>query len=156
MTMKHNPTNHTSHPVACALLPAQLPLIGAQVRCGFPSPAEDFPLQVFDVIAHITPHPTATFTMRVSGDSMQDAGILDGCMIVVDRAITPQHGHIVVAVVDGEFTVKQLFQREGRSELHAANAAFSPIVLQGLQELQVWGVVTASIVEHLQHTRRKK
>ncbi len=154
--MNHTRPDPSSHPMPCALAPAPLPLIGAQVRCGFPSPAEDFPLQVFDVMAHITQHPAATFTMRVSGDSMQDAGILDGCMIVVDRAIAPQHGHIVVAVVDGEFTVKRLFLRHGRSELHAANAAFSPIVLQGMQELQVWGVVTASIVEHLQHARRTK
>lgn len=154
--MNHTRPDHASHPMPCALAPVPLPLVGAQVRCGFPSPAEDFPLQVFDVMAHITQHPAATFTMRVSGDSMQDAGILDGCMIVVDRAIAPQHGHIVVAVVDGEFTVKRLFLRHGRSELHAANAAFSPIVLQGLQELQVWGVVTASIVEHLQHVRRTK
>lgn len=111
--MNHTRPDHASHPMPCALAPVPLPLVGAQVRCGFPSPAEDFPLQVFDVMAHITQHPAATFTMRVSGDSMQDAGILDGCMIVVDRAIAPQHGHIVVAVVDGEFTVVKVDTASG-------------------------------------------
>ena len=71
------------------------------VRAGFPSPAEDFQAERIDVLKYIVLHPQATYTLRVRGDSMRDEGIFDGDVILVDRAIKPRHGHIVVAVVDG-------------------------------------------------------
>ena len=87
-----------------------LPVCGVSVRAGFPSPADDF------VVERL-----ATYFWRVRGDSMRDAGIDDGCIIAVDRAIKPKHGSIVVAIVDGECTVKNLHQRAGRLKLRAAN-----------------------------------
>ena len=76
---------------------------------------------------------------------MRDAGIFDGDMLVVDKAIKPRHGHIVVAVVDGEFTVKYLHMRAGRVKLKPANATFPEILPKEGQTLEVWGVVTSAI-----------
>lgn len=90
-------------------------------------------------------HPQATFLMRVSGTSMQDAGIGDGDMLVIDRAIKPRHGHVVVAVVDGEYTVKYLHHRAGRVRLKAANPTFPDIIPKDGQTIEVWGVVTSCI-----------
>ena len=90
-------------------------------------------------------HPQATYFWRVRGDSMRDAGIDDGCIIAVDRAIKPKHNSIVVAIVDGDFTVKQLYQRQGRIKLKAANPTFPDIVPKDGQTVEVWGVVSSCI-----------
>lgn len=122
-----------------------LPVAGWPVAAGFPSPAEDFLVQRIDLTQELITHPQATFLLRVSGESMRDAGIFDGDMLVVDKAIKPRHGHVVVAVVDGEFTVKYLYQRAGRVKLRPANPTFPEITPHEGQLLEVWGVVTASI-----------
>lgn len=122
-----------------------LPLAGDTVRAGFPSPAEDLAVKRIDLTQELVTHPQATFLLRVSGDSMRDAGIFDGDMLVVDKAVKPRHGHVVVAVVDGEFTVKYLHQRAGRVRLRAAHPAYPDITPREGQTLEVWGVVTASI-----------
>lgn len=122
-----------------------LPMAGDKVRAGFPSPAEDFAVNRVDLTQELVTHPQATFLLRVSGDSMRDAGIFDGDTLVVDKAVKPRHGHIVVAVVDGEFTVKQLYQRAGRVKLRAANPTFPDITPKEGQTIQVWGVVTSCI-----------
>lgn len=138
-----------------------LPLISSTIRCGFPSPAEDFPTQPFNLMEHIAPRPVATFMMRVRGDSMQDAGIRDGDLIVVDRSLQARHGDIVVAVVNGEFTVKQLYQRDGRCELHPANETYPIITFKDGNTLEIWGVVTAAVTQfikpsaHSRNTRAK-
>lgn len=95
--------------------------IDTSVSAGFPSPAEDFQAERIDVLKHIIVHPQATYTLRVRGDSMRDEGIFDGDVILVDRAIKPRHGHIVVAVVDGAFTCKKLWLRVGKLKLLSAN-----------------------------------
>ena len=120
-------------------------LAGDKVCAGFPSPAEDFAVQRIDLTAILVVHPQATFLLRVSGDSMREAGIFDGDTLVVDKAIKPRHGHIVVAVVDGEFTVKFLYQRAGRTKLQAANPTFPDITPREGQTIEVWGVVTSCI-----------
>lgn len=122
-----------------------LPMAGDKVRAGFPSPAEDLAVKRVDLTQELVAHPQATFLLRVGGDSMRDVGIFDGDTLVVDKAVKPRHGHIVVAVVDGEFTVKQLYQRAGRVKLRAANPTFPDITPRDGQTIQVWGVVTASI-----------
>ena len=119
--------------------------IDTSVRAGFPSPAEDFQAERIDVLKHIIVHPQATYTLRVRGDSMRDDGIFDGDVILVDLAIKPRHGHIVVAVVDGAFTCKKLWLRGGRLKLQAANPAFEDIIPQEGQTIEVWGVVLASV-----------
>ena len=121
-------------------------LVGS-VKAGFPSPAEDHAGQRIDLFDRLNSHPQATFFMRVSGLSMTDAGICEGDVIVVDRSIKPKNGQIVVAVVDGEFTVKQLVMRAGVVKLRAANPTFKDIVLKEGQELVVWGVVKAALKE---------
>lgn len=125
-----------------------LPMVGDTVRAGFPSPAEDFNCQRVDLTAQLVVHPMATFLVRVRGDSMKEAGIFDGCVLVVDRAIRASHGHIVVAVLDGgDFTVKYLNKRHGRVWLSAANPTYPDIVPREGQTLEIWGVVTACIKE---------
>lgn len=118
------------------------------VQAGFPSPAEDYAGKRIDVLEHLVKHPQATYQMRVRGESMREAGIFDGDVILVDKAITPRSGQIVVAVVDGEFTVKQLWQRAGRMKLKAANPTFADITPKDGQTITVWGVVVASIKVH--------
>ena len=115
------------------------------VAAGFPSPAEDLGGQRIDLGQLLITHPQATYFLRVSGNSMVDAGIFDRDIMLVDRAIKPRHGHIVVAIVDGDFTVKQLYQRGGRIKLKAANPTYPDITLKDGQTLEVWGVVTATV-----------
>ena len=134
-------------PVPIQISPAGLllPLARDTVQAGFPSPAEDFTVKRIDLTAELIVHPQATFLLRVSGDSMRDAGIFDGDMLVVDKAIKPRHGHVVVAVLDAEFTVKYLYQRAGRTKLKPANPTFPEITPKDGQTVEVWGVVTSSI-----------
>ena len=134
-----------SNPILLAGTPLMLPLAGDRVCAGFPSPAEDFAVKRIDLTEILVTHPQATFLLRVSGESMKDAGIFDGDMLVVDKAIKPRHGHVVVAVVDGEFTVKYLYQRSGRVKLRPANVTFPDITPTDGQTIEVWGVVTCSI-----------
>lgn len=129
-------------PGACAL---PLPLADTRVHAGFPSPAEDFGETRIDLNVELIRHPQATFFLRVAGDSMHEAGIDDGDIVVVDRALKPRHRHIVVAVVDGDFTIKWLALRAGRIKLQAANPTYPDIVPKDGQTLEVWGVVTSCI-----------
>jgi DNA polymerase V len=120
-------------------------LIRNRVCAGFPSPAEDLGAQRIDLTQMLVVHAQATYFLRASGQSMIEAGIFDNDILVVDRAIKPRHNHIVVAVVDGDFTVKRLYQRAGRIKLKAANPTYPDIVPQEGQTIEVWGVVTSSI-----------
>ena len=137
--------NALNEPVPLSHAQVLLPLAGDRVQAGFPSPAEDFAVKRIDLTEVLVTHPQATFLLRVSGESMKDAGIFDGDMLVVDKAIKPRHGHIVVAVVDGEFTVKYLYQRAGRVKLKPANVTYPEITPKEGQTLEVWGVVTCAI-----------
>lgn len=120
-------------------------LLRGRVCAGFPSPAEDLGAQRIDLTQILISHPQATYFLRASGQSMVEAGIFDNDILVVDRAVKPRHNHIVVAVVDGDFTVKKLYQRAGRTKLKAANPTFADIVPKDGQTVEVWGVVTATI-----------
>lgn len=133
-------------------VPTKIPLMlyASRVRAGFPSPAEDYVEGQLDLNEHLVARPAATFLIRVVGDSMIGAGIFPNDLLVVDRSLLPVHGSIVVAVVDGELTVKRLHQRFGILALEAANPAFQPIEISGDMELWCWGVVTSSIHEFTQ------
>lgn len=131
-----------------APVPLKLPLFGHKVRAGFPSPADDYIEAWLDLNEHLIEHREATFFVRAKGDSMIGAGIHEGVMLVVDRALDPQHGDIVIAIIDGELTVKRLEKRRGKVRLIAENPAYAPIEFQDGQELMVWGVVT-SIIQKL-------
>ena len=115
------------------------------VQGGFPSPAEDHAIERVDLNKVLIKHPQATFLMRVRGDSMREAGIDDGDVVLVDRAIKATHGHVVVAVVDGEFTVKRLWQRGRNVKLQPANPTYPDILPRDGQTIEVWGVVTNAI-----------
>lgn len=134
-------------PVAfdAAVKELSFPIAGVTVRAGFPSPADDFAVERLDLLKLLVKHPQATFFWRVRGDSMREAGIEDGCIIVVDRAIRPKHGSIVVALVDGECTVKYLHQRTGRTKLRAANPTYPDIVPKDSQTIEIWGVVSGCV-----------
>lgn len=135
----------SNRPTPLSDVPLLATLIVNSVCAGFPSPAEDLGAQRIDLTQVLVVHPQATYFLRASGQSMVEAGIFDKDIMVVDRAIKPRHNHIVVAVVDGDFTVKYLYKRADRIKLKAANPTFPDIVPKEGQTIEVWGVVTASI-----------
>lgn len=117
-------------------------LMAAPVKAGFPNPAEDAGGMALDLNSLLVRHPVSTFYLRVEGDSMAGAGIVSGDIVVVDKSLEPKNGDIVVAAVDGEFTLKYL-KRDGQSAwLVAANPAYPSIALHEAIEASLWGVVT--------------
>ena len=122
-----------------------LPFFLSRVPAGFPSPADDYLEGELDLNELLIQHPAATFFVRLAGDSMVNAGLFDGDILVVDRAVTASHGHIVVAVIEGDMTVKRLHSQSGRVELHPENSAYKPIVFGEGGELVIWGVVIGSV-----------
>ena len=119
--------------------------VHGRLPAGFPSPADDFSVEAIDLNAVLVPRPVSTFLWRVGGTSMQDAGISDGDVLVVDRSLRPQHGDVVVAQLDSQFTVKYLHRRAGRIKLVPANPTFPEICPKDGQELLIVGVVTSAI-----------
>ena len=117
-------------------------MFGCPVPAGFPSPADDHFDGPFDLTKHLFRHPASTFLARVSGDSMIGAGIHPGDLVAVDRALRARHGSIVVAVVEGEQTLKRLQLRAGEPWLVAENARYPPLAVSRDTGLVVWGVVT--------------
>ena len=130
-------------------LPLPLPFFDTSIPAGFPSPAADYIQNTIDLHERLVHHPAATFFVRVSGDSMIDTGIVDGSILVVDASRQPQSGDIVVATIDGKYTVKRLRSVAGRFELHAENARMNYPPLCPSEDLQIFGVVTSHIVEHI-------
>lgn len=117
------------------------PLYSDQVQAGYPSPAEDVPAEKLDLGSYLVQNPASTFFVKVTGDSMIGAGIFQDDLLVVDRSVEAANGDVVVAVVDGEFTVKRLFISKRKIELRPENSKFEPITLNDESELNVWGVV---------------
>ena len=130
-----------------AILPPHLtevvsvPLYSHTVPAGQPAPADDDIEDLIDLNDYLMPRRDASFLVRVKGESMVDAGIRDGDLLVVDRSRPPVDGKIVVAALDGELTVKRLSTRHGRVQLLPANPAFAPIDIDEGCELMIWGVV---------------
>ena len=115
------------------------------VACGFPSPADDYLERPLDFNELLIRNPAATFAVCLSSDSMVGAGLFPGDIAVVDRSVTPTPGCIVLALLDGEFTVKRYRPAEDRVVLQAENPAFPDIEVTGDRAFEVWGVVTKSI-----------
>ena len=132
-------------PVPLSQAPVWVNALPCRVAAGFPSPAEDHAVKRVDLMEQLIKHPQATFLLRVRGESMKDAGIFDNDVVLVDRAINPRSGQVVVAVVDGEFVCKTLWQRAGRMKLKAANPTFADISPKDGQTVEIWGVVVAAI-----------
>ena len=125
--------------------PSAAPFFLARISAGFPSPADDYMESALDLNAYLVRNPAATFMVRVGGDSMAGAGIADGDLLVVDRSEEAVHGKIVVAVLDGELTVKRLQIRKHVRLLVPENPKYKPLRIEPGQELQIWGVVTGVI-----------
>lgn len=114
------------------------------VHAGFPSVAQDYMVADFSLDDHVIPHPETTFIVSVTGDSMQDAGIWDGDLLIVDRGLDPESGDVVIAALDGELTVKRLLVNGGGVLLHPENPLYDDIIVGEPQDLVIWGVVTGS------------
>lgn len=125
----------------------ELPLFTARISAGFPSPADDYIDRKLDLNEYLIKHPAATFFVRVQGDSMIDAGIHSGDILIVDRALEPADGKIVIAVLYSELTVKRIKKTKTKLSLLPENPAFKPIEVTPEMGLEVWGVVT-----HVIHT----
>jgi len=118
------------------------PIFSSSVPAGFPSPADDYIEGQLDLNEYFVPHPSATFYVRVTGESMTGAGILPDDILIVDRSLDAVHDSIVIAVVNNELTVKRLYKRNGRIELRPENPAYPVIQLDQEMELTIWGVVS--------------
>ena len=130
--------------------PLKRPIYEGKILAGqsrFPSAAQGYELDDLDLNQRYITNPPATFFFRVAGDSMLNAGIFPGSIVIVDRSIKPKSSHIVVAVVDGEMIVKKLYKRGEVIKLLSENPAYAPIEFKEGQELIIWGVVKAVINE---------
>ena len=130
----------TPLPLAPGLPRRALPLASEQIPAGFPSPADDYMEVGIDLNEELIQHPSSTFFLRVSGDSMTAAGIHNGDLLVVDRSLHPRPGRIVVAVLDGAFTLKRLMRDQRGLVLEAANPTYPTLELRHCTEVQIWGV----------------
>jgi DNA polymerase V len=118
------------------------PLVAWHISCGFPSPADDYRESELDINELVIAHPEATFYVRVSGDSMEGAGICEGDVLVVDRALDARENAIIVALVNGEFTVKRLFTIGDTLFLMPENPHYDPLPITEEMEFRVWGIAT--------------
>lgn len=128
--------------------PLPLPFADMGIQAGFPSPAQDYVDKSLDFNRELIEHPSATFYAKVVGSSMIGAGIAEGDIVVIDRAVDPEQDDIVVVFIDGEFTIKYIDlseARQGRIWLRPANPDFSPIKVDVTADFRVWGVVVKVI-----------
>jgi len=122
-----------------------LVLYAAKIPAGFPSPAEDYIDKKLDLNEHLIKHPSATFFVKVEGNSMINAGIHNGDTLIVDRALEPADKKIVIAVINGDMTVKRIRKLHGRLYLMPENDTFQPIEITEDADFQIWGVVSTVI-----------
>lgn len=132
-------------PVPLHPQPLWLDMCGWKVPAGFPSPAADHAQKRIDLNDHLIRNKEATFLFRVRGDSMSGIGIYEGDTLLVDRSVEPKHNHIVLAILNNEFTVKRLYRRGGVVKLVAENPLYPPRVVKPEEELTIWGVVTFNL-----------
>lgn len=123
----------------------QLPFIDAGLRAGFPSPADDFIELSIDINKEYIKNRDTTFFAKVKGNSMVNAGIFDGDLLIIDKSLEPQNNKIAVCQIDGSFTVKRIKIEKDVVWLIAENDNFKPIKVTPENELMIWGIVTASI-----------
>jgi len=140
-----NSLNQEPQALARELASYELKLLSHRISAGFPSPAGDYVEDGLDLNNYLVQNKPATFMFTVRGESMIVAGIHDGDKVIVDRALKAKHNDIVVAVVDGEYTIKRLYKYRGRIELRPENPDYQPITLTEGNELQIWGVVTGVV-----------
>lgn len=122
-----------------------LPYADAGIKAGFPSPAQDYMEQAIDLNEELIKHPASTFYGRVKGDSMIDAGVQDGDVLVIDKSLEPQNGDMAVCFVDGEFTIKYIKIEKEVVWLEPANPKYKPIRVTADNDFLIWGIVTYCI-----------
>lgn len=149
-TLSQQPQALAAHLPLC-----ELKLLSHRISAGFPSPAADYAEEGLDLNTYLVRNKPATFMFNVKGDSMMGAGICDGDVVVVDKALKPKHKDIVVAVVDDEYTIKRLYQSRGRIELQPENPNYQPITFLEGEQLQVWGVVVGVVRRYAMNSGRK-
>ena len=118
------------------------PLFLVPVSAGYPSPADDFQEETLNLHEHLVKHEAATFFVRVQGDSMIGAGIHTDDLLIVDRALEPTDNSVVIAVVNGELTLKRISKKDGKLSLVPDNGNYKPIPVTESTDFEVWGVVT--------------
>lgn len=118
-----------------------IPFYSSMVKAGFPSPAEDYAESALDLNQYLIKHPSATFFVRASGNSMIGAGIFDKDLLIVDRSLEPVSGKVVIAAVNGELTVKRFQKTSNGGLLISANPDYPPIRLSDSDNVHIWGVV---------------
>jgi len=123
----------------------RIPLLNDSVSAGFPSPADDYTEENIDLNEHLISNPFSTFFLRVKGDSMINAGIKDNDLIIVDKSLIAKPGNIVIAMIDGEFTIKRLSIKNDELYLKAENNNYPDFRLKNHIDVQIWGVVIYSI-----------
>jgi len=123
----------------------ELPFYTEKLSAGFPSPASDYLERALDLNEYLIKNPSATFFVEITGDSMINAGIHSGDILIVDRSLEARHDKIVVAVINGEFTVKRLSWQKGRIILVPENPVYKPIEIKEGMEFEIWGVATTVI-----------
>jgi DNA polymerase V len=132
------------HPAASNVA-LKMPLFLSGVSAGFPSPADDYLDRKLDLNEHLVKNPAATFFVRVAGDSMTGAGINDSDILVVDRSLEPSNNDVIIAVVNGELTVKRLLKTRNTCRLIAENPDYPPLEINEDVPLEIWGVATYAI-----------
>ena len=125
------------------------PLLTDSVSAGFPSPADDYTEENIDLNEHLISNPFSTFFLRVKGDSMINAGIKDKDLIIVDKSLTARPGNIIIAMIDGEFTIKRLSIKNNELYLKAENHNYPDFKFKNHIDVQIWGVVIYSIHSYL-------
>ena len=127
----------------------RIPLLNDSVSAGFPSPADDYTEENIDLNEHLISNPFSTFFLRVKGDSMINAGIKDKDLIIVDKSLIARPGNIVIAMIDGEFTIKRLSIKNDELYLKAENHNYPDFRFKNHIDVQIWGVVIYSIHSYL-------
>ncbi|MDD4514220.1 translesion error-prone DNA polymerase V autoproteolytic subunit [Massilibacteroides sp.] len=122
-----------------------LPIADGGIKAGFPNPAQDFMDLVIDLNKELVKHPASTFYGRVTGDSMIDAGVYDGDILIIDKSLEPRDGDMAVCFVDGEFTIKYIKTEREVVWLVPANNKYEPIRITEENDFLIWGIVTYSI-----------
>lgn len=122
-----------------------IPLYHSFVRAGFPSPADDFIEQYLDLNEFLIRSKSSTFFIRVSGDSMINAGIHEDDILIIDRSLNPKNNDVILAVLNGEFTVKRYVKKNQQIILVPENNKYTPKFINSYDEFEVWGVVTSVI-----------
>ena len=125
----------------------KIPLYLCRVEAGFPSPADDHIEKNINLNQHLVRNPAATFFVRAAGNSMINAGIYEGDILVVDRSLEPHSGKIIIAVLNGELTVKRFHKKGNQITLYPENSEYAPIPITAETDFMVWGIVTSVVHE---------